>query len=157
MLAHYREEGARLMELQEIFDRTVRHLHQQGGPAKTELVSRSSGHTMQACAYRGRNGTKCAVGYWIPDDQYNGIIEGHALTGHDSLASPLRRLPEELRTQDAVDLLRGLQTAHDNAFFTPETFRWRAPWDNGGLANRLYAVVREFNLNSRVLTECWPK
>jgi hypothetical protein len=145
------------MQLQKIFDDTVRHLHAQGGPAKTKLVSRSSGHTMQTCAYRGRNGTKCAVGYWIPDDRYSRIIEGHSLTGHDSIASPLWRLPEELRTQDAVDLLRFLQIAHDNAYFTPETLQWRAPWDNGGIADRLYSAVREFNLNSRVLTECWPK
>ncbi len=36
-------------------------------------------HNNDACKYRGPNGLKCAVGYWIPDEIYEKSFEGRSL------------------------------------------------------------------------------
>lgn len=54
------------MTAQEVFDKVVNHLYTQGRPAKEDGKS---------CRYRGPNGTKCAVGCLIPDDEYRPIME----------------------------------------------------------------------------------
>ena len=54
------------MNNQEFFDKTLAHLKQQGVPS-----ARSDG-----CLYRGPNGTKCAIGFHIPDELYKSEMEG---------------------------------------------------------------------------------
>jgi hypothetical protein len=115
-------------------------------------VSNDHGHQTPTCAYRAANGRKCAVGYWIPDKLYRSTFEGRAFANANAVQAAM---PEELRSQEAFSLLISLQHAHDNANHNGES--WRDPWGPNGIANRLYDVVSEFNLNSRVLTECWPK
>lgn len=48
--------------LQEIFDIVANHLLTQG--------KKSMDSTGRFCNYRGKDGTKCAAGVLIPDDQY---------------------------------------------------------------------------------------
>lgn len=56
------------MQNQEAFDKVVRHLFTQ--KVKSELEDGGL-----YCAYRGNNGTKCAVGCLIPDDKYSFTME----------------------------------------------------------------------------------
>lgn len=55
---------------QEVYDFVVNHLRTQGCRAMTVIDGRLQ------CAYRGKNGTKCAVGALIPDDVYDPEWEG---------------------------------------------------------------------------------
>lgn len=55
---------------QEAFDTMVNHLRKQGKPALKNG---------DWCAYRGAEGTKCAVGVLIPDEAYDLGFEGDRL------------------------------------------------------------------------------
>jgi hypothetical protein len=87
------------MTNQEAFDRVVRHLLKQG---------RKAADSDGVCRYRGPDGTSCAVGCLIPDEEYSPLMEGKAV---DS-ASMRQRMPPSL-----VDLnerlLLSLQRVHD--------------------------------------------
>lgn len=52
--------------MQEEFDAVVAHLYKQGKKAMSG----------KGCAYRGENGTMCAVGCRIPDEMYDPKMEG---------------------------------------------------------------------------------
>lgn len=52
--------------LQVIYDKTIKHLTDQG--------SRSS-NARGKCVFRGENGTKCAAGLWIKDEDYKAGME----------------------------------------------------------------------------------
>lgn len=60
-------QPALAMTEQEIFDKVAEHLQKQGHRALNEDG---------VCVYRGKNGTKCAVGALIPDELYDSKIEG---------------------------------------------------------------------------------
>lgn len=87
---------------------------------------------LRKCAYRGENGTKCAVGCLIPDDKYYPAIEG--ITYTNSLIVTL--LPE----MEYTFLLRELQLVHDKS--NP------SDW-----AVELSSLAVTFNLNADVLGE----
>lgn len=82
---------------QEIFDKVLAHCRQQGVSATNDAGD---------CMYRGRNGTKCAVGCLIPDNVYVPSMETF-LTFSDVVAL----IPGV--TVDQSQLLRHLQSAHD--------------------------------------------
>ena len=56
---------------QEAFDTMLAQIRKQGRPALS---------LGGLCSYRGNDGTKCAVGALIPDDQYNRMMEGQGAT-----------------------------------------------------------------------------
>lgn len=88
---------------QEIFDTVVKHLRQQG-----KLALSLDGYT---CAYRGADGTKCAVGVLIPDELYSSKMEGYNLNNlmaRNVIPSPLK---EEFEAN--LPLLVRLQNVHD--------------------------------------------
>lgn len=84
---------------QEIFSRAKSHLLQQN--AKSIINN--------ACAYRGDNGLKCALGIFIPDEKYSKFLE--------------YRTPRDPALKDAfefhisrnyeISFLRELQEIHD--------------------------------------------
>lgn len=82
---------------QTVFDRVCEHLIAQGRPAAGERHS---------CAYRGNDGSACAVGCLIPDDRYDEGMEG-AGVGY----TVLRRVPELTPVRH---LLAELQRVHDS-------------------------------------------
>lgn len=84
---------------QEVFTQVVTHLLTQGKPAFD-----STGQ----CAYRGTEGSMCAVGCIITDEEYNPGMEGQNV--YDLLGDGL--FPERLR--EHVVLLGKLQNIHDN-------------------------------------------
>ncbi len=68
------------------------------------------------CAYRGDNGTKCAVGFLIPDEKYHLNMEGDInalVTKYDP--GPL--LADAVDTD--IDFLEALQAIHDSGVCNP--------------------------------------
>jgi hypothetical protein len=103
------------MTNQEIFDKVVKGVLDQGRPSKI-------GPT---CVYRGVNGAKCAAGFLIPDEKYIKKFELH-------LADDLqKKYPDSVEyTAEQVHLVRALQLAHDqvvnydrNGVETKDAFR----------------------------------
>lgn len=91
------------MDLQTIFNEAVAHMVKQG------TRSRIPGGGM--CAYRSPGGLKCAVGYFIPDENYSPQLEGKGA----SQPQVVKALPQEIvATARALELLDKLQTLHDD-------------------------------------------
>lgn len=101
---------------QAVFDKTVTHLRAQGCRAYDE----KSGF----CKYRGPNGTKCAFGVHITDEEYSPTMENKS--AHGMIMGIWKDLFLSLqRFQPHVDLLEDLQQIHDynNASKWEEMFR----------------------------------
>ena len=88
------------MNNQEFFDKTLAHLKQQGVPSARGA----------SCLYRGPEGTRCAIGFHIPDDMYNLRMEGAGVS------NLLQNYPELRHLFKGVsdELMIELQGLHDN-------------------------------------------
>lgn len=95
------------MNAQEIFDTVVKHLAAQKVASKDKALN--DGHHYDICAYRGDNGTSCAVGCLIKDEDYSPKMEGSSVR---SLYWN-EQLPDYLKDEEG--LLSLLQLAHDSA------------------------------------------
>jgi hypothetical protein len=105
------------MKPQTVFDKTVNFLLKQGRPAM-----RDDGDDW-TCLYRGPNGTKCAVGFWMPDDCWHESMNGTDL-GSLIREEEFDKIPKTRRKKlskwidDFViphrELLTSLQAAHDS-------------------------------------------
>lgn len=107
------------MTNQEIFDKVAKHLLTQR--VQSMSISAIDNFT-SICAYRGAEGTSCAVGCLIPDDKYDPSLEGlniHSIA-HSMMASILEVSVEEYRN-NTKDLLSALQGIHD--MVRPEYWR----------------------------------
>ena len=133
-------------QAQAIFDRVITHLKAQGHPAQEEDGS---------CAYRAEDGSACAVGCLIPDEDYNICFESKSV---EALKSDIRRWDEE-SLQDVViaspgemlerlhlmphtAMLLALQIDHD-AWDSYEPFALVAP--------KFAVVAKRYALNTNVL------
>src|SRR5690606_27316629 len=99
-MKHLRE----LETIGDLIDYVEAHLVEQGCQARDE--------GSPVCAYRGANGTSCAVGCLITDEHYDPAIEGSSVNDvHVAAveASLGRRL-----SYVAIEVLRGLQYIHDS-------------------------------------------
>jgi len=113
---------------QEVFDYVIGHLVSQG---KQSLQTEG----WEPCAYRGENGTKCAVGALIPDEVYNDGMEGNPVDGL------IERFPRECLITGIIkhaNLLIDLQKLHDDQSV------WK---DNGRFKDRVVAIAKNNNLN----------
>lgn len=89
---------------QRYFTETINYLRNQ----ETRAMSSS-----EFCAYRGHDGTPCAVGYWIPDDLYDPDMEGVGnVTDIDAVFPWLHGVawPD---TEHGIQLAEALQGLHD--------------------------------------------
>jgi hypothetical protein len=111
------------IDLQPILDRCAAHLMAQARPSL--LPHRLGEHV---CAYRGEDGTRCAVGVFIPDELYSPDMEGFDAE-HVLLACGLISEREQ-QGSDRLDLLGHLQTIHDDAILHA---------DDPALVRRLWA------------------
>lgn len=91
------------MSPQEVFDTVVKAIIAQGKPPFDSSTDK--------CYYRGPNGTKCAAGFLIPDDQYNPDFEGRRIS---AIFSDVPALSAEVG-YESIGLLDSLQVAHDTA------------------------------------------
>ncbi len=118
---------------QEVFDKVVRHLWQQGERAGDG----------DSCFYRGPGNMKCAVGCLIPDDTYQPAMEGAGVVELlNKTSSKYAPALEFLRPNLA--LLRLLQKTHDNPIY------WSA---RERMAERLADIAETMSLNSLVVDE----
>lgn len=92
------------MNNQEAFTKSCEHLIKQGRRAIS-----STG----LCMYRAPDGTMCAVGCLIPDDQYRDRLEGKGAAEVSIMVTELAGV--------SVKLLHGLQTIHDGC----RVYDWR--------------------------------
>lgn len=88
---------------QETFDIVAKHLLTQNEQARA-MVANSTMVMIEGCAYRGKNGTKCAAGCLIPDELYSPKIEGKCSTHSDV---------KELLKDHNTMLVSSLQNIHD--------------------------------------------
>lgn len=114
---------------QEIYDKVCEHLDQQGERAVT--LSKD-GKVPVSCAYQTEQGTKCAVGALMTDEELAQLQEG------DLLKNDWVKIVEEgLAPVTHIKLLRALQEAHD------QSNRWK---DRQAMVNNLKEIARRFNL-----------
>ena len=93
------------METQEIFDRVVQHLRQQGRPAL---------NTKGSCSmYRADNGLMCAVGCLIKEEFYTEELEFHEASEPTVVEAINNSLGCTL-SEEQLDLLSSLQNLHDD-------------------------------------------
>ena len=138
-------------QAQAIFDHVITHLKVQGHPAHEEDGS---------CAYRAEDGSACAVGCLIPDEDYNPVFECKSL---DELTANIRKWCEESQRDEVVaqpglllarlhllhhaDMLGDLQIVHDN-------------WNIGApfyeVAPKFEVVALRYRLNSDSLSKDIP-
>lgn len=90
------------MTNQEIFDKALNGILKQGVPSM---------NSMGLCKYRGPNGTMCAVGLFVTDDEAEVMDADPGMCAIKDL--PYAVVPDRLRPH--LDLLADLQWAHDNA------------------------------------------
>ena len=116
---------------QSLFETVARHLFAQG---ERSLSTRG-------CAYRGVNGTSCAVGCVIPDDLYRESMEGRGIMGvlgYPGVSDHLKGVHESL--------LLDLQVTHD----APDS------WENSNrMTDCLVSVGSEHGLSVSFLDSCY--
>ena len=96
------------MTNQEAFEVVARHLLAQGRQSIRRPIPGMDFYV--ECAYRGQEGTKCAIGCLIPDDMYNESMEG--VPARDLMRiSPTAGVLGDLDE----DLLTKLQEIHDRS------------------------------------------
>lgn len=134
---------------QAVFDATVRHLAQQGGPS----LKQNDG--TWTCMYRGNEGRKCSVGFWIPDKAYDRRMEKTPIT--DGLGSKIVQaaLPEPMQTKRVLTLLEMLQQAHDNEWSWCEENRMNV-WNTKNLVRHLREIAHRRKLRVGMIKECFP-
>lgn len=102
--------------LKEIGDYIIINLRKQGKKAEDHDTQFGVG----ACAYRGDNGTKCAAGWCIEDEQYNPKMEGNPVT--DPHLFPMFAQFDN----EKMDFLQQLQFIHDQH----SVENWEGAWTN---------------------------
>jgi len=101
------------MDTQAVVDKVLKHLWDQGECSRDPFGSE--------CAYRGRNGTKCAIGILIPDDIYSPNMEGMSFLMLCQRYDVVAALPEIQAIKQVGEVLQQL---HDNLHGMPD-FRKR--------------------------------
>lgn len=118
------------MALQEIFDKSVTGIKKQGRLSQGP-VNPGNGKP-GVCYYRHPDdaAVRCAVGHLIPDELYNGKMEGRNVSSDAVLGTAMREhlgIPRSSagHPSPVASMLSRLQTAHDDSH-TVEEFLTRA-------------------------------
>lgn len=111
------------MTAQQLFDTMVRGLHRQGRRATDER-----GH----CLYRGNDGTKCAAGFVLTDEE----VEGKNVLSLHQITSPFTL--DDSRVKNLL-LLRECQVIHDDP----------SCWNSKTVSDELSRIANEHYLE-------WP-
>ena len=110
-----------MMTQREVFEKVKAHLLTQNAKALSDDyldVPEEDRATDAVCAYRNREGFKCAIGCLISDETYDEFIETAAL-GKNNHSDRQDRLLEILDLNgvpvgdDDIEFLEDLQTLHD--------------------------------------------
>ena len=123
------------MNQQEIFDKVASHLIAQGKQSLRTASTVQWGD--QSCAYRGDDGTMCAAGCLIPDEEYKPEFEGRSWTKIQEKIPSLASLASK-----ESDLIGELQNLHDSY----------VDWSSkDSLKEELHVVACSFNLSTDIL------
>jgi len=122
------------MDTQAVVDKILKHLWDQGECSRDPIG--------MVCAYRGGNGTKCAIGILIPDDIYSRDMEGMSFHKLCQRYDVVADLPEIQAIKQVGEVLQQL---HDNLHGMPY-FRKR-------LRNRAQAWLADYGLTVNLPTE----
>lgn len=133
---------------QQVFDKVATHLLTQRACSLMSEEDKARLHenpasTAAICAYRGKNGLKCAVGVLIPDEVYADNMEQVRVSGlrrMDGITGPLF-------AEEHLSLLTMLQNAHD------DNAKIDGPVD---FTLQLYRVAEMYDLSTAVLDN-WEK
>jgi len=122
---------------QSVFDVCGTALLEQGKKSEEFFINKSCPNGVMGCAYRGRNGLKCAIGHLIPDKFYIPEIENISVDAALDIlerksASHYDWVTETFRSVD-YDLLNRLQDVHD----TTDPHHWD---------DELYHISKDFEL-----------
>jgi hypothetical protein len=127
------------MTPQEFFDKTVKHLHEQGQPA------RPVGKKM--CKYRMETAgkiLKCAVGVHIPAGAYQPEMENmRVVTLLQTFPSLQKFIPDQ-------GLAEYLQLIHDAGS------HWSGKGLNADGIDRLRQCAEIYHLSPAIIDQCWP-
>lgn len=128
---------------QQVFDRCVEHLFTQRRPS-FELASQGARH----CLYRCDDGRRCAVGLFIPDVDYDPMMD----EGNTDVSALLDNFPSQVPGwfHDHQSLLDQLQTVHDRCQLTPS-----GTFSIGALYHRFKSVAKTDNLSINVLESAY--
>lgn len=122
---------------QEVFDFVATHLFTQGVQA---IGHNGPAGSAPICLYRGPNGTKCAVGAMITDEEYDPSMEG--FSARDLVHLKVVKVNDDIKAN--VELLEGLQTVHD----APKN------WDDEDqMKMSLRYVAQEHDLKTSILKD----
>lgn len=103
------------MNKQEIFDKVYLGLKSQD--FKPSMLGTS-------CAYRGKDGLKCAVGHLIPDELYDPTWEESGGTAVYNLPSNVKQFLGIFNQED-LEFIDGLQWVHDSCEFSEDDMQTR--------------------------------
>jgi len=92
------------MNKQEIFDKVKEHLLKQDACSETD----------DDCAYRGKDGLKCAIGILIPDSLYEKSMESSSIKGVLDCYPDVKDYIDP--DGENIELLTDLQVIHDNGY-----------------------------------------
>jgi hypothetical protein len=102
------------------FNKVAKHL--MGMSEQSMMDDRDS------CAYRGRDGSKCAAGALIPDDLYSKAMEYSPVSHSSDTGRLIAMIGHD------VALVRDLQRVHDlNRFFSDREFYLKCVAEKHGL------------------------
>lgn len=93
---------------QAIFNFVKTRLLQQGRKSLTKIGAFPG----TSCAYRGKDGTRCAVGWLITNDNYKSEFEGAGV--YDVIAALQASGVQVIVDSTTYQLLRNLQDVHDS-------------------------------------------
>lgn len=113
---------------QEVFDQVAKHLLTQMKKSVAKRAAESASDSKNYCMYRGFDGTKCAAGCLIADDEYKPEFENHSWL---DLSGIKYLVPEE-----HCHLIKQLQDIHD--CHEPED--WRVKLNNLAEINHLKPI-----------------
>ncbi len=120
----------------ELFDRVAKHLREQGKPSlMTAIDHEGEEFVTNNCAYRGAEGTMCAVGCLISDDHYSDCLENKTVLSNGVLEAVRSSLGSDLTTENE-NLLVELQELHDTLL--------PAHWGTEGFERHLREIERRF-------------
>lgn len=118
--------------LQEFYDRTIAHLRSQGRPSLNE---------QKLPVFHGPNGLKCVAGYWIPDSEYNPLLDVYprrATFPKEARSPTLTAVGESVGREAFLEMYR----LHDNCFTNPD-----GTFDLENLESRARAYCIKFSIS----------
>lgn len=126
---------------QQVFDKSARHLMLQ--KRRSVVLHKDLGII---CAYRGQNNLMCAIGPFIPNEEYTTALEGYGVSAFFDDYGSKRHLKDCFvgLADEHLDLLSALQLAHD----------FEENWTDDGIKmDVLRNVATHFDLSPAVLDE----